>query len=199
MNMTNINVPVVVSPVNAGDGLARVGAVRGVGRFKRVTSCGRPRDVGAVVVAGHELTSVVPPSQRLELLGRDVRVNRRRRRTVPEDDEAAGVADQDLFGLARMDQKSLDGSGIDLEVLRRVLHHDVLVNDVLVDGEAAEVEDVDVAALGAEKDLLVDAIVAEHRDLLQPTLKSNFFLLLERFRHKIQMEQEEKNFCVDFF
>ena len=175
-----MEVPVVVSPVNASDGLARVRAVGGVGRLERVTSGRRPGDVRAVVVAGNELAAVVPPSQRLELLRRDVGVHGRSRRAVPEDDEAARVADQDLFGLPRMDQKSLDGSRIDLEVFRRVLHHDVLVDDVLVDGEAAEVEDVDVAALGAEEDLLVDAIVAEDRDLLQSTLKPNFFLLLEK-------------------
>ena len=137
--LSTLHLPAIMRPMDVSDGLARIRPVRSVGWLKRVSSRRRPGHVRAVVVTGNELASVVPPRQRLELLTRDVSLHRWRHWSIPQDNKTARVTDQNFIGLARMNKECLNSTRIDLEVLWRVLHHDVLVNDVLVDWEGTQV------------------------------------------------------------
>ena len=119
---------VLVRPLDLGDGLAGVRPVRRVGRLERLRAAPLrgPDDVGAVVVRRHELAAVVAPRQRLELLRRHVRLQRRLRLAVPQDDQAPRVADEEAAELVWLHQKGLHGAGVHLEVLGRPLHGLVL-------------------------------------------------------------------------
>ena len=186
-----------MSPVHFRDGLAGVGPVRRVRRFEWVTSGRRPGDVRPVVVTGNELASVVSPGQRFQLLTGDVGLNGGSGRAVPQDDQATRVPDQDLLVFSRMDQQSLDGARIDFEIFWRVLHDDVLVDDVFVDGKVGEVEHVDVATLGAEENLFVLEVVAQDGDLLQSTVQSDGFLFLQK-QNKNIFTCLKRNFFNEF-